>query len=213
MSQEMLETVIAIVSDHPDYTLTMINQELRVRLPGAPHVTPSTISNVLKGQLITMKKLEDVPAERNSERTKAQRRDFATWLLQNAQRYNFIYIDEAGINIWTKRTRGRARRGDRAVRIVQGRRGQNLTMTFAINVLNGLVYHELHQGGMTVERFNQFLLETSLQCNPGQEVCFIFDNARAHGRAAEANLPAQFEIQYLPFYSPFLNICENAFAL
>ncbi|GFO48713.1 replication protein a 70 kda DNA-binding subunit [Plakobranchus ocellatus] len=213
MSQEMLETVIAIVSDPPDYTLTMINQELRVRLPGAPHVTPSTISNVLKGQLITMKKLEDVPAERNSERTKAQRRDFATWLLQNAQRYNFIYIDEAGINIWTKRTRGRARQGDRAVRIVQGRRGQNLTMTFAVNVLNGLVYHELHQGGMTAERFNQFLLETSLQCNPGQEVCFIFDNARAHGRAAEANLPSQFEIQYLPPYSPFLNICENAFAL
>ncbi|GFO17414.1 transposon tf2-6 polyprotein [Plakobranchus ocellatus] len=86
-------------------------------------------------------------------------------------------------------------------------------MTFAVNALNGLVYHELHQGGMTSERFNQFLLETSLQCNPGQEVCFIFDNARAHGRAAEANLPAQFEIQYLPPYSPFLIICENAFAL
>ncbi|GFR71203.1 hypothetical protein ElyMa_000347800 [Elysia marginata] len=26
-------------------------------------------------------------------------------------------------------------------------------------------------------------------------------------------LPAQFEMQYLPPYSPFPNICENAFAL
>ncbi|GFR76528.1 L-aspartate oxidase [Elysia marginata] len=94
--------------------LIIINQELRVRLPDAPHVTLSTIHNVLKGQLITMKKLGDAPAQRNSERMKTQRRAFATWLLQNAQRYNFIYIDEAGINIWTKRTRGRARRGDRA---------------------------------------------------------------------------------------------------
>ncbi|GFR92069.1 insertion element IS630 uncharacterized 39 kDa protein [Elysia marginata] len=107
---------------------------------------------------------------------------------------------EAGINVWTKRTRGWARRGDRAVRMVQERRGQNLTMTFAVNVMNGLVHHDLHLGEMTVERFNQFLHNTSLQCNPGQEICFIFDNARAHGRAAEANLPAEFEMQYLPPY-------------
>ncbi|GFS14053.1 DDE superfamily endonuclease [Elysia marginata] len=156
-----------------------------------------------------MKKLEDAPAERNSERTKAQRLDFATWLLQNAQRYNFIYIDEAG----TIRTRARARRGGRAVRIVQGRRGQNLTMTFVVNMMNGLVNLELHRGGKTAERFNQFLHDTSLQCNPGQEVCFLFDNARAHSRVVEANLPAEFEMQYLPPYSLFPNICENAFAL
>ncbi|GFS09240.1 TC1 transposase-like protein [Elysia marginata] len=142
--------------------LIVINQEVRVRLPDAPHVTPSTISNVLKGQLITTKKLEDAPVKRNSETTKGQRRDFATWLLQNAQRYNFIYIDEAGIKIWTKRTRGQVRRGDRAMRIVQGRRGQNISMT-AANVMNGLVRHELHRGGMTAERFNQFLHDTSLQ--------------------------------------------------
>ncbi|GFR66537.1 DDE superfamily endonuclease [Elysia marginata] len=162
-----------------------------------------------------MKKLEDAPAERNSERTKAQRRDFAMGLLDNAQRYNSFtnYIGEAGINVWTKRTRGRARQGDRAVRIVQERRGQNLTMTFAVIVMNGLVHHELHLVGMTAERFSQLLHFTSPQCNPGQEVSFIFDNARAHGRAADANLPAKFEIQYLPPSSPFLNICEKAFAL
>ena len=62
-----------------------------------------------------MNKLEDAPTERNSERTNTQRRDFTTWLLQNAQRFNFIHVDKAGINLWTKRTRGRARRGDRAV--------------------------------------------------------------------------------------------------
>ncbi|GFS03222.1 hypothetical protein ElyMa_006464500 [Elysia marginata] len=80
MSEEMLETVFAIVSDHPDYTLIMINQELRVRLPDAPHVTSSTISNLLKGQWTTiiMKKLEDAPVERNAVRTTTQRRDFAT---------------------------------------------------------------------------------------------------------------------------------------
>ena len=102
VTEDMVNSAIDIVSEHPAYTLMMINQELRLRLPNAPHVTPSTISNLLKGQLITMKKLEDAPAERNSERTKTQRRDLTTWLIQNAQRFNFIYIDEAGINLWTK---------------------------------------------------------------------------------------------------------------
>ena len=36
---------------------------------------------------------------------------------------------------------------------------------------------------------------------------------RAHVRAALADLPHGFRIQYPPPYSPFLNICENAFAL
>ena len=202
----MVNSAIDTVSEQPEYTLMMINQELRLRLPNAPHVTPSTISNLLKGQLITMKKLEDAPAESNSERIKTQPRVFTTWLLQNAQRFHFIYIDEAGINLCTKRTRGRARRGDCAVRVVQGRREPNLTMTFAVNVTNGLVHHQLHQGGMIAERFNQFLEDVSLRCNPWQEVCFIFDNARVHVRAALADLPHGFQIQYLPPYSPFLNI-------
>ena len=167
VKEDMVNSAIDIVIEHPEHTLMMINQELRLRLPNAPHVTPSTISNLLKGQLITMKKLENAPAERNSERTKTQRRDFTTWLLQNAQRFNFIYVDKAGINLWTKRTRGRARRGDRAVRVVYA--GLNLTTTFAVNVTNGLVHHQMHQGRMTAERFNQFLEDVSLHCNTKAE--------------------------------------------
>ena len=126
-----------------------------------------------------MKKLQDVPAERNSEKTKTERRDFTTWLLQNAQRFNLIHIGEAGINLLTKRTRGRACREDVATRVVKGRLGQNLTMTIAVNVTNALVLHILHRDGMTAERVNQFLEGVSLRCNLGQMVCFIFDNARA----------------------------------
>ena len=70
VNEDMVNSAIDILSEHPEYTLMMINQELSLRLPNAPPVTPSTISSLLKGQLITMKKLEDAPAERNSERTK-----------------------------------------------------------------------------------------------------------------------------------------------
>ena len=43
VNEDMVNLAIDIVSEHPVYTLMMINQDLRLRLPNAPHVTPSTI--------------------------------------------------------------------------------------------------------------------------------------------------------------------------
>ena len=76
-------------------------------------------------------------------------------------------------------------------------------MTFAVNMTNGIVHHQLHQDRMTAECFNQFLEDASLRCNPRQEVCFIFDNVRAHVRAALADLLHGLQIQYLPHILPF----------
>ena len=82
-----------------------------------------------------MKKLCDAPAKINSQRTKNVRCDFGQWLLQNGvQREELLFIDEAGINLYVVRTRGRARVGERAVRVVNGRRGPNLTLCFACGI-------------------------------------------------------------------------------
>ena len=70
VSDEMRREVLDIVELHPDFTIQRINAELRVRLPRAPEVSRTALSNILDGLLITTKKLEDAPAERNSERTK-----------------------------------------------------------------------------------------------------------------------------------------------
>ena len=112
-----------------------------------------------------------------------------------------------------KRTKGRARRGQRAVRVVQGRRGHNLTMTFAVSARAGVSHHDLFQGGMAAERFNGFLNHVSEIYQPEMEVSFVFDNARAQMQARNLELPEGFNIKYLPPYSPFLNICENAFSI
>ena len=71
----------------------------------------------------------DAPLQRNSIVVKNARSNFAQWLMQQGIQHELIFIDEAGIHVWTKRTRGRARVGERAVRIVGAARGQNLTMT------------------------------------------------------------------------------------
>ncbi|GFN81978.1 Tc1 transposase-like protein [Plakobranchus ocellatus] len=142
----MRAVVRAVVEEHPDFTIRNIKRELRTRLPQSPAISQTTISGILDGLLVTTKKLEDASAERNLDRTKQQRHAYATWLMHEVQETESIFMDEAGINIWTKRTRGRAVRGRRAVCVVQGRRGANLTMTFAVSNVGGLIYHELTEG-------------------------------------------------------------------
>lgn len=63
-----------------------------------------------------------------------------------------IFFDEAGFNLWTARTRGRARIGENAVRVVAGRRGQNLTAIFAVSNERGLLAHDIYSGGTTNEK-------------------------------------------------------------
>ena len=111
-----------------------------------------------------------------------------------------------------KRTRGRAVRGTRAVRVVQGRRGTNFTMKFAVSNISGLVHHELSEGGMTGERFVHFL-QTVYTNHRANAAVSIVDNAAAHRPAANVQLPDDYGLCFLPPYSPFLNICENAFAI
>ncbi|GFN84345.1 Dde superfamily endonuclease [Plakobranchus ocellatus] len=212
VTDAMRAVIRAVVEEHPDFTIRNINRELRTSLPQSPAISQTTISGILDGLLVTTKKLENAPAERNSDRIKQQRHAYATWLMHEVQETEFIFIDEAGINIWTKRTRGRAVRGRRAVRVVQGRRGPNLTMTFAVSNVGGLIYHELTEGGMTGQRFNEFI-GTACRLYHPLNACFGIDNAPAHRQAVNLPLPQNFSVRYLPPYSPFLNICENAFAL
>ena len=76
---------------------------------------------MLHGQLIGLKKMETVAANRNSEEVKLARREYAEWLVQaHGHNEEIIFIDESGFNLWLARTRGRARVGQRAVRIVAG---------------------------------------------------------------------------------------------
>ena len=47
--------------------------------------------------------------------------------------------------------------GQRAVRIVGGRRGPNFTIILAISNIRGSLHHQINQGGTMAEVFNEFL--------------------------------------------------------
>ena len=112
-------------------------------------------------------------------------------------------MDEFGVNVWTSRSKGRAAVGQRAVRIVEGQRGQNLTICLAVSSQIGLVHHTLLNGGMTRELFGEFVTELSqLLMYNDESYVVLCDNATSH-----RNIPffgEQGDVRYLPKYSPFL---------
>ncbi|KAK0136823.1 hypothetical protein N1851_026995 [Merluccius polli] len=91
-------------------------------------VSTSTLARILKKKHIQMKQLYRVPFERNSERVKQLRHDYAERVLQmdgEEIQHEFIYVDEAGFNLTRTRRRGRNIIGHRAIVNVPGQRGGN----------------------------------------------------------------------------------------
>ena len=215
VSQALIDAALELVEQHPEMTLDQINNQLRLSLPHHAHISRSTLSNMLHGQLIVMKKLEDAPVQRNSPEVKHCRQAFAEWLMQLPINTEIIFIDEAGINLWTKRTRGRARRGERAVRVVRGTRARNFTMTFAVSPTTGVIETDLQTGGMNGQRFNDFLRRVADRLpGDGYQRVFVFDNAPCHRHAGNVEFPEgkNITIRWLPAYSPMLNIVEQCFS-
>ena len=207
--EEMVEFLRNRIENKITITLEELNEALRNKLPEKPYVTTQAISKRLDGMFISLKNIRNIPENWNSVECKTERREYAEWLMDEGINRNLIYVDEFGINVWTSRSKGRAPRGDRAVRIVNGQRGQNLTICLAVSPTLGLLHCRTYVGGMTQDRFEGFLIElVELMAILDEDHVIVCDNARAHNNPP--NLGDHAEIHFLPRYSPFLNTCEMA---
>ena len=202
------DALLEYVGLHPSSTLKDMKDYLIIVCD--LEVSESTIANFLDGKLITMKQIRDVPQERNSERVKEIRQQYARWFTEIGSFHNVIYIDEFGINLWTKRTYGRALKGSRCYRVVSGDRG-NVSVCAAVSK-NGILHHALQRKSFKKETFQQFITELEQICAPSDNEQFIFivDNAPIHRAITTSNEFA--EIKFLPPYSPFLNPIESVFS-
>ena len=60
----------------------------------------STITRCLEGKLITMKKLEQIPINRNREELKESMKEHVAWLMsQHELDARFCYVDECGFGL------------------------------------------------------------------------------------------------------------------
>ena len=142
VDDEMRDCLEEIINGNCLITLTQINHDLRRKLPLKPEIHDRTVSMTLDGMLSQVRLARPLPADRNRSDVLNKRVDYATWFMKYAELRHCVFVDECGFNIWTARSHGRARQGERerAYRQVCGQRGRNFTLTMAISLINGLVF-------------------------------------------------------------------------
>ena len=122
----------------------------------------------------------------------------------------YMYVDETGFNLYTKRACGRARQSERVNRIVREQRGLNVTVIAAISDKVGLLYHEVYWEIVKRGSFVHFMISLEVILR-NEDAVIILDNAPCHNRVNEF-----FEILqklFLLVYSPFLNPIKECFSV
>ena len=143
---------------------------MRRRLPAKPEIHDRTVSRTLDGMLFRVKLVRPLPADRNRPDVLNKRVDYANWFMNHAMVRHCVFV---GYNIWTARSHGRGRQGEKAYRQVCGQRGRNLTVTMAISPINGLVFLSGAVEGMSAEHFNNFLAQARTNLDPDESVIFV----------------------------------------
>ncbi|KAG7170623.1 uncharacterized protein LOC121864144 isoform X3 [Homarus americanus] len=210
IDNETLDLTVMLLEANPMMTLTEIKEVVMDKFPIKPHFSEVTLSRYLDGELISLKMSRDSPAERNSPTVKEARHAYATWMLATGLQQQLVYIDETVFNLWTKRTYGRARRGERVHRAVGGQRGRNTTVIAAIAEHCGILYHEIHYGSVTKEVFSDFIPSLAAIIGDARSI-HVLDNAPIHNGIAAVYPELNFK--FLPPYSPCLNPIENCFSV
>ena len=76
LDEDAEDFLITHIEANPCITPKELNDALREIFPTKPHVSTATIARTLDGQLISLKKANIVPADRNREDVKAARIDY-----------------------------------------------------------------------------------------------------------------------------------------
>lgn len=145
------------------------------------------------------------------ERDESQRKIFAD-KINGIPEDQLVFLDESGIDTFLYREYGRAKRGEKIMAEVAGKKFERQSIVAAQcgkNILAPLGYH----GTCDAKLFN-FWLEKMLvpDLKPGQTV--IMDNASIHKTNTTRSIIEQAgcKLLFLPPYSPDLNPIEHLWA-
>jgi transposase len=230
--------LIGYVDEHPEAVLSDIRRALCEAFPDLSISISALHKHLVQKCRLTLKKLEKLPAARNSDRViKLRRERVEEWEATPGLDYskNCVFIDEAGFNLHTQRNYGRSRKGTPAKGIVPTKKGITITILGAISQA-GVIDISLKKPqavsaskkrkandtkAMTVSgrigtRTEHFLAYLSnvmdvLDTNNMKGHYLVMDNAPIHTplKVRELVESRGYKCLYLPPYSPFLNPIEE----
>lgn len=157
---------------------------------------------------ITLKKLEKIPAARNSDRVIALRKAVVEQYKSDADMdfsKNCVFIDEAGFNLHTQRNHGRSLKGTPAKGTVPTGKGVTFTILGAISQ-SGIINIGVKKPESASSKKRRADDKNNIK---GQ--CIVMDNAPIQKPKVIKALIEEREHKciYLPPYSPFLNPSEE----
>jgi transposase len=225
--------------DYIEKNTTAILDELKLKLCEKFEGLKISISAIHRHLVhkhnITLKKLEKIPAARNSDRVIALRKAIIEQYKSEADMdfsKNCVFIDEAGFNLHTQRNHGRSLKGTPAKSTVLTGKGVTFTILGAISqagIINIGVKKpesaskkrkadgkEIKINGKVGTRAEHFLAYLNNVMNTldknnikGQDI--VMDNAPIHKpKVIKALIEERgHKCIYLPPYSPFLNPIEE----
>ena len=109
-------------------------------------LSTNTVHKYLEGQMYTVKKAHPRPVTMYSEINKRKRREYVEKIMNRIGiGKTVVYIDETNVNLFLRRSQGRARKGMRPMVKCPTSRGKNIHILGGISQ-HGIVYWERRRG-------------------------------------------------------------------
>lgn len=216
LTQEQQNTIKSWVDDNCTLTLrsivNLVLQNFEIQ------ISKSTINRIISGFNYSLKRIHLIPERRNDERTIEIRKIYAEKFITLPVRYSenqYIYIDEVGFNVSMRSSYGRSEIGSPANHVIPNLRSRNISICCAINK-QGILFYSTRITAFNKESFKEFIstLITVLKNKNMNKAVLIMDNVQFHKNIEIRNLieAENYELLFLPPYSPFLNPIENMFS-
>ncbi|KAJ3649388.1 hypothetical protein Zmor_021135 [Zophobas morio] len=211
LTEQQIDNITEWVEEDSSITLKQLKDKVLQHFRQI--VSISTIGNYLEGRIFTVKGVHRQSVSINPPENKRKRAEY----VENLNRYiqqgkQIVWMDETNFNLFCRRTRGRARVGNRAVQHLPAARGPNVHLIGAISAA-GVVQMERRRGSFTALLANEWvrrlLEEWQAMGNEIADLVLVSDNAPCHSSLEEAVNGTGATLLRLGPYSPMLNPIEN----
>jgi transposase len=216
LNEEQIQRIREWIELNCTLTLNQLCNKCVEEWPQLVSISHTTVDKALKGMHYTFKRVSYVPETRNTPEVIAQRHEYALQYIRlKLENKTFLFIDEMGVQIWSRVSGGRALKGDRASKIVKRIRSRNYSICAAM-ASDSLYFFEIQDCAYNTEHFKQFISQLCdhLAADEITDAYLVMDNVRFHKTQEVRDLIEErgHNVLYLPPYSPFLDPIENLFS-